>query len=86
VSYRIRFRTEAVSDLEDLDRREARRIHSKLTWFAENFENLQRESLSGELSSFCKFRIGPYRVLYAVDDRERMLTVHAVGHRRDIYR
>ena len=31
-------------------------------------------------------RRGDYRVLYSVDDRERVITVLAVAHRRDAYR
>jgi len=31
-------------------------------------------------------RRGTYRVIYRVDDKERMVTVVDIGHRRDIYR
>jgi len=31
-------------------------------------------------------RRGDYRVLYTIDDRERVVTVLAVAHRRDAYR
>jgi mRNA interferase RelE/StbE len=31
-------------------------------------------------------RVGDYRIIYAVDDRARMVTVAAIGHRREIYR
>lgn len=31
-------------------------------------------------------RRGDYRALYIIDDRERVLTVLAVAHRRDAYR
>ena len=33
-----------------------------------------------------RLRIGDYRVIYEVDDSERMVTVLHVGHRRDVYR
>lgn len=33
-----------------------------------------------------RLRVGPYRVLYSVDDRARTVVVSAVGHRRDVYR
>ncbi|MFH0981238.1 MAG: type II toxin-antitoxin system RelE/ParE family toxin [Planctomycetota bacterium] len=33
-----------------------------------------------------RLRVGPYRILYSVDDRERVVVVSAVGHRRDVYR
>ncbi len=33
-----------------------------------------------------RLRVGQYRILYSVDDRERVVVVSAVGHRRDVYR
>ena len=35
---------------------------------------------------YLRVRSGDYRVIYSVDDRARMVTVAAVGHRREIYR
>lgn len=35
---------------------------------------------------YLRVRSGDYRVIYSVDDRARMVTVVAVGHRREIYR
>ena len=31
-------------------------------------------------------RVGSYRVIYEINRKERLLTVHLVGHRRDIYK
>lgn len=33
-----------------------------------------------------RLRVGQYRILYVIDDRERVVEVIAVGHRRDVYR
>jgi mRNA interferase RelE/StbE len=35
---------------------------------------------------YLRVRSGDYRVIYAVDDDARTVTVAAVGHRREIYR
>ena len=35
---------------------------------------------------YLRVRSGDYRVIYSVDDRARMVTIAAVGHRREIYR
>jgi mRNA interferase RelE/StbE len=35
---------------------------------------------------YLRIRSGDYRVIYTVDDRARVVTVAAVGHRRGIYR
>ena len=33
-----------------------------------------------------RVRVGSYRILYTIDDVSRVVTVVAVGHRRDVYR
>ena len=33
-----------------------------------------------------RIRIGNYRVVFEIDDKEKVVTVLHVGHRRDIYR
>jgi mRNA interferase RelE/StbE len=35
---------------------------------------------------YLRVRSGDYRVIYTVDDRARVVTIAALGHRRDIYR
>jgi mRNA interferase RelE/StbE len=33
-----------------------------------------------------RLRVGHYRILYTVDGDSRLVTVYAMGHRRDVYR
>jgi len=33
-----------------------------------------------------RVRVGVYRILYEVDDRNKRVTVYRAGHRRDVYR
>lgn len=33
-----------------------------------------------------RVRVGSYRILYTIDEDQRLITVYAIGHRRDIYR
>jgi mRNA interferase RelE/StbE len=33
-----------------------------------------------------RVRLGDYRMIYAVDDTARLVTVAVVGHRREVYR
>ena len=56
-----------------------------MSWLAEHFDDTSAEVLSGPLHGLLKFRVGDYRVAYTVDRTARVLRVHMVGHRRDIY-
>lgn len=43
------------------------------------------EPLRGELEGLWKFRVRRYRLVHAVERRERTIRLFAVGHRRGIY-
>jgi len=42
--------------------------------------------LTGDLAGLYKLRMGDYRVIYEALSAERTIVIHAVGHRRQIYR
>jgi mRNA interferase RelE/StbE len=86
VAFRARLLDAAVRDLARLDRPVARRIVQRINWLASNFGTIRPEVLAGDLAGFYKLRVGDYRVIYEALDAEQMLLVHAVGHRREIYR
>ncbi len=72
--------------MRHLDKSVARRIISRLSWFAENIDDLSPVPLKGEWAGFYKFRVGDYRVLYEIIEDESLIFVLRVGHRREIYR
>jgi mRNA interferase RelE/StbE len=84
--FRLEFLPEALEDLKRLDRAVVHRVFKKLRWLSENFDSLQPEGLSGPLAGLLKLRVGDYRVLYEAERAGKRLTVHLVGHRRDIYK
>ena len=43
------------------------------------------EPLKRELQDYQKFRVRRFRIIYRVDRDVRMVTIMAVGHRREIY-
>jgi mRNA interferase RelE/StbE len=84
--YGLRILDAATRELAALDRPVASRIAKRLQWLAENIEAIKPLPLSGELSNFYKLRIGDYRVIYEILSPEQILVIHAIGHRREIYR
>jgi mRNA interferase RelE/StbE len=83
--YQIWLMPQASDDLVALDRPVAQRIVRKLKWLSQNFDALAPEALMGELKGLRKLRVGDYRVIYTVNPAQHALTVHLIGHRRDIY-
>ena len=86
MTYYVEFTLEAIEDLEKPTSAIQERILSKIRWLSENLENLTPQTLSADLSSFFKLRVGDYRVVYSFDTNKQCITVHKVGHRRDIYK
>jgi mRNA interferase RelE/StbE len=84
--YSVRILKAAVGDLQRLDRAVARRIVRRLQWLAENLDAIKPIPLAGELSGLYKLREGDYRIIYEILHEERLILVHCVGHRRDVYR
>ena len=85
-NYRIRFLPEAAEELASLDKQVAQRILKKLRWLAENLGNLTPEPLGGELKGLFKLRVGSYRVFYSFDRERKVIYIHLLGHRREIYK
>ena len=84
--YAVEFLTKAEEDLDGLDRSLIQRVLNKLRGLAENFDSVKPEGLTGSLAGLFKLRVGDYRVIYQFDRRNRRLTVHMVGHRKEIYK
>ncbi len=84
--FRLHIQDRAIRDLKSIDNSIARRIASRLNWLAENIAAVKRESLTGDLSDYYKFRVGSYRILYQFFDDRQIIVIHRIGHRREIYR
>ena len=84
-SYEVRIKPSAVKELERVATKKDRtRIVRRIRELAED----PRPPGCEKLSTLERYRVrqGAYRIVYAVDDGERQVTVVKIGHRRDVYR
>ena len=79
--YSVVFARSARRELEQLEKGIARRILLRIEALGEN----PRPEAS-RTDDFWRIRVGDYRVIYSVDDRERTVDVGAIRHRGDAYR
>ena len=86
IVYQVIILPKALNDLTGLDKSISKRIIDKLTWLSENIETITPLPLSEKYSGFFKIRTGDWRVIYDVDHSKKIITVHKVGHRREIYK
>ncbi len=83
--YRVEVTRAAYRDLDRLSPGVGGPVLTAIRGFTSDPRPRQCRKLSGSYNSY-RLRVGDYRVLYEVNDNDRLVTVYAVGHRRDIYR
>jgi len=84
--FEIRVLRAAEQELRRLDPGAVRQVTTRLRWLAEHPAEVKHQALTGTLRGQYKLRAGDYRVLYEVRSEERLIIVHTIGDRRDIYR
>ncbi len=84
-SYRVSFARSARKELESLDRVTGRRILSRIESLGVNPRPSGCRKLVGA-SDLWRIRVGAYRVIYSIDDRQGVVDVSVIRHRSDAYR
>ena len=83
MAYRITFKGSVSKDLKRLSPTEADRILTRIgTDLPGKADSLPE--LKGKFAGLKKYRIGDYRVIFAIIDDSILIT--RIGHRRDIYK
>ena len=82
--YEVRILQAAEREMDKLPSTVHSRISRRLLSLEDNPRPRGAKKLSGR--DEYRLRIGDYRVLYTVDDKDSAVTVFAVGHRREVYR
>ena len=85
MSQSVELTAEALVNQDRLTHAVQERIGNKINQLAENFEQITPMPLSANLGGFFKLRVGDYRVIYSFDDDLQVITIHQIGHRREIY-
>jgi mRNA interferase RelE/StbE len=82
--YRIVFRKSVAQDLRRIPNRDLRRILATIDSLSENPRPPGVERLSAQ--ERYRVRQGSYRIIYEIHDKEVVVVVVKVGHRKDVYR
>ncbi len=82
--YQVVIKRSAEKETDTLPPRMRGRITERLLTLETNARPPGVKKLQGQEGY--RLRIGDYRVLYTIDDKNRIVTIYAVGHRREGYR
>jgi mRNA interferase RelE/StbE len=84
VTYEVRLAPAAVRQLRKLDPPGRRRVQAAIDLLAEDPRPPGARQLVGGAGEW-RVRTGDFRIIYDIRDRELLVLVVKVGHRRDVY-
>jgi mRNA interferase RelE/StbE len=71
-------------DIDRFPEADARRIYAAIYSLRQNPRPIGCIKLTA--TPYWRLRVGQYRIVYAIDDNELVVTIITVGNRRDVYR
>lgn len=88
MAWKIRFHKSAEKQLKKLLRSDSQRIISYLETRLLGAKDPRKlgKPLRGELSMYWRYRVGDFRIICDIQDKQLMILVIHIGHRRDVYR
>ena len=82
--YEVRILQNAEKEMDKLPPVVHTRISERILSLEDNPRPKGAKKLSGR--DEYRLRVGAYRVLYTIDDKNNIVTIFAIGHRREVYR
>jgi mRNA interferase RelE/StbE len=84
-AYELLVKPSAVKEIERIDSRKTRRrIVRRIQTLADDPRPRGCEKLTGR--DRYRVRLGSYRIVYAVDDRQQTVLIVKIGHRKEVCR
>ncbi len=83
MKWELRFTETALNDLRKTPKSVCVRILTD--WLATNFDAITPLPLAGIWQGFCKFRMSDWRVVYEPDWKGRLLHIHIIDNRKNVY-
>ncbi|HEY8750502.1 MAG TPA: type II toxin-antitoxin system RelE/ParE family toxin [Tepidisphaeraceae bacterium] len=85
MSFTVLYRTSVKRELRRLDARTVRRVDASILALADTPRPPGCVKLSGQLNLW-RIRVGDYRIIYELHERELTIVIVSVAHRREVYR
>ena len=86
MKFKVDFTPQALEDISKLDKGISGRVIKRIEWLSENIEIINPQALKGKFQGMFKLVVGDWRVIYTANFTNRLITIHLVGHRKEIYK
>jgi mRNA interferase RelE/StbE len=83
--YKVVYLDQVEDDLKKLDKPVVKKILARIeTYLAQDPKELGKP-LKGEFQGYWRYRWGDYRVIYKISEREILIVVLRISHRKEVY-
>ena len=87
MKYRVEYTAKAEKTLARMDKQTSARIYA---WIGKNLVDCEEprmfgKALTGNLAGLWRYRVGDYRIIARIKDREVIISVIDIGHRSNVY-
>lgn len=84
--YKVAYLDSVEEDLRKLDKTTVKKILSRIESYLARDPKGLGKALKGEFQGYWRYRWGDYRVIYKISEREILIIVLRINHRKEVYR
>ncbi len=85
MAYSVKWQEKAIEDLKNLDKQTAKGIFERVKTYLSQDPISLGKPLKGMFRGLFRYRYGDYRIIYALDRKEKNILILRIGHRKNIY-
>ena len=83
--YKIEWKKAAEDNLNQIPSEAALKIYDRVESYLAQSPKELGKALVGKYSRLYRYRYGDYRIIYEIDNSNKILIINRVGHRSDVY-
>ncbi len=85
MTYKVVYLDQVEQDLKKLNKSTVKKLLSRIeTYLARDPKELGKP-LRGEFQGYWSYRWGDYRIIYKISEREILIIILRISHRKDVY-
>ena len=85
-NWSISFTGEAEKEIEKLSSSIRDRVIDKIQWLEDNCDSIFHKELSKDLKNSYKLRVGDWRVIYVLENKNFKIVIIKIEHRSKVYK
>ena len=83
--YKIEYKSSVFKDLKKIDKKACKKLLDKIELDLSRSPGKDK-SLAGIFKGLYSYRVGSYRVIYAIASKQKIILVLKIANRKDVYR